>query len=619
MTQAVKEKEDTETESVPKSEKGEETFSPDEIEKLEKNLLARYARRDTERPIGTLLRLYRPYYNRLLLALLFYLIKYTPVIVVPMQLSAIVTAVVEGTDVLRTIIVSSSIAVFTLLINIPFNLLYIKYKNYALRYMEAGLRGAIVRKLQHLTISFNKEMQSGRIQSKILNDVGGVQNLAGTLMNSGLEMVASFASIFTVMLCKLHWQMMAFFLVSGLIIYFSTVFFRKRIRQSYHDLRIVSEQTSAKVADTVQMIPVTRAHGLGETENRSMSKQVSRLAHVGFRVDKISGLYGSVVWVIMQFMQLSCLVFAALMALIGVISIGDVTMYQSYYGLFIGYIGFLVNLIPTIASGSESINSVGEILDSNDVEHNEGKPAVEKVRGDLVFDNVHFCYEDKKEVLTGFNFHIHEGETVAFVGESGAGKSTILNLITGFYQPSRGRVLLDGTDLATLDLNSYRTHIAVVPQSSTLFMGTVRDNITYGSPDVTEEELQKAVEAACLTDVIASLPKGLDTVIGEHGDKLSGGQKQRISIARAIIRNPKIIIFDEATSALDTVSEKHIQTAISNLAKGRTTLIVAHRLSTVKDADRIVVLKDGVCEESGTFDELVAMKGEFYRFRNMQI
>ena len=220
--------------------------------------------------------------------------------------------------------------------------------------------------------------------------------------------------------------------------------------------------------------------------------------------------------------------------------------------------------------------------------------------------------------MNQLNLHVEQGQTIAFVGESGAGKSTILNMVIGFHMASGGEVLLDGHDISRIDLRTYRKHLAVVPQTSILFSGTIRENITYGCEHVTEEELAEVVRAANLTDLVKSLPKGLDTTVGEHGGKLSGGQRQRIAIARALIRNPKIIVLDEATSALDSISEKMIQEAINNLVKGRTTFIVAHRLSTIRDADKIAVIADGKCVEYGTFEELMERKGEFYRMKVIQ-
>ena len=243
-----------------------------------------------------------------------------------------------------------------------------------------------------------------------------------------------------------------------------------------------------------------------------------------------------------------------------------------------------------------------------------------QLKGRFRFQNVAFSYKGSNEpVLSGIDLEVKEGETIALVGESGSGKTTILNLLIGFITPGGGRLSIDGTDISEINLRSYRRFISVVPQTPILFTGTVRENITYGLTNVSDEEVNHAVEAANLKSVIAKLPNGLNTMIGEHGANLSGGQRQRISIARAIIRDPRVIILDEATSALDTISEKEIQDALNELIKGRTTFIVAHRLSTVRGADRIVVLDQGKIREEGSYQTLMELKGEFYEMERLQM
>ena len=217
-----------------------------------------------------------------------------------------------------------------------------------------------------------------------------------------------------------------------------------------------------------------------------------------------------------------------------------------------------------------------------------------------------------------FSLKVAAGETIALVGESGAGKSTILNLVIGFDLPVGGVLKIDGHDISDIDLRTYRSHIAVVLQNPIIFNGTIRENITYGLSNVSQKEIDKVVKACLLEDLINELDGGLDARLTEHGSNLSGGQRQRISIARALIRNPQVIVLDEATSALDSVSEKKIKTALDNLTKNRTTFVVAHRLSTIQNADRIAVIKDGSCAEIGTYDELMAKKGEFYQYKKLQ-
>ena len=306
------------------------------------------------------------------------------------------------------------------------------------------------------------------------------------------------------------------------------------------------------------------------------------------------------------------------MALKGEIQIGDISLYQSYFSTLTAQVSTIIGLMPIITKGFESISSIGEILSADDIEDNHGKKEITKLCGEYDFNDIHFAYESDQPLLRGLNLHVNAGETIAIVGESGSGKSTLMNLVLGFNFPNSGTVTVDGEDITKIDLHSYRKHLAVVPQNSVLFTGTIRENITYGLDTVTDEQLWRVLDAALLSDFIKKLPLGVDTPLEEHGANLSGGQRQRLSIARALIRNPDVIIFDEATSALDTISEKEIQEAINNLSKDKTTFIVAHRLSTIRNADRIAVIKEGVCCEIGTYDELVAKRGVFYQMQQPQ-
>jgi ATP-binding cassette subfamily B protein len=324
-------------------------------------------------------------------------------------------------------------------------------------------------------------------------------------------------------------------------------------------------------------------------------------------------------WAVFQLFQIVCLAFTGYLAVRGRIMAGDITLYQSYFSTIVNQVSAIITLVPTIAKGIESVNSIGEVLLSDNVEKNEGKMSISQVKGEFDFINLQFKYHDgEKNTLNGLNLHVSQGETIALVGESGAGKTTILNMVIGFYLADGGQLLLDGNDMRDIDLRSYRKYLAVVPQTSILFSGTIRDNIIYGCENVSEEKLDEVIRAANLKELVDSLPNGLDTMVGEHGGKLSGGQRQRISIARALIRDPKVIVLDEATSALDSISEKLIQEAVNNLTRNRTTFIVAHRLSTIRDADKIAVIADGKCVEYGTYDELMELKGEFYQLKKIQ-
>lgn len=379
------------------------------------------------------------------------------------------------------------------------------------------------------------------------------------------------------------------------------------------------EETSVKVMEMVELIPVTRAHALEKQETKKMDSQLAHVAEKGLKLDMIQTYFSSISWVSFQLFQVVCLGFTGYLASQGKISVGEVVMYQTYFSSIVNQVSNVITLLPTISKGLESVDSIGDILLSHDIEDNRNKKKVKKIDGDIIFDHVAFQYHNADTpVLENLSFHIHPGETVAFVGSSGAGKTTILNMVIGFLKATSGQVLIDRQDITSLNLQSYRSHIAVVPQQSILFSGTIRENITYGMDNISDDRLWEVIKAANLDDLILSLPDGLNTMITEHGSNLSGGQRQRISIARAFIRDPRILILDEATSALDTVSEKKIQEAIHNLIQNRTTLIVAHRLSTIRDAGRIAVVGNGGLKEFGTYDELMAMKGEFYNLQDLQ-
>ncbi len=570
-------------------------------------------------PLKILLGLYKGNYSKFFLAVVFFFIKHCPVWVLPIITANIINDITTGSsDTPRNIIINVAVMIALILLNIPMNYLYTRYKSLATRYAETGLRKALVRKLQQLSISYHKETQSGRLQSKIMRDVEAVEMLSTQMFLSILNIALNVAIALAVTVSK-SMLVFTFFLLTTPLAAVTMVFFRNIMRKRNREFRKEMEETSARVMEMVELIPVTRAHALEEEEVEKMSGQLFAVAEKGYKLDVIQSLFGSVGWAIFQIFQVICLGFTGFLALRATILPGDITLYQSYFATIVAQVSSLMSLIPTIAKGVESVNSIGEVLLEEDVEHNEGKSTLDDVVGRFEFKDVKFKYNNaSNNILHELNLVVEPGETIALVGESGAGKSTILNLVIGFNFATAGRVLVDGKDMSKIDLRSYRKHLAVVPQTSILFSGTIRDNITYGMEDVDEDTLKEVIKAANLSDLIDSLPNGIDTVVGEHGGKLSGGQRQRISIARALIRHPKVIVLDEATSALDSISEKLIQEALGNLTKGRTTFIVAHRLSTIRDADKIAVIADGHCVEYGTFDELMALKGEFYKMKVIQ-
>jgi len=570
-------------------------------------------------PLMTLVSIYKGNYHKFFLAIVFFFIKHACVWILPIVTANIINDIMtDNPDLVRNLTFYTLLMIVLIVLNVPMNYLYTDYKSQATRYAETGLRKALIRKLQELSISYHIESQSGRLQSKIMRDVEAVEGLSTQMFISILNIALNVIVALVVTVSK-SMVVFLFFLVTTPIAAITMVSFRNVMRKRNSEFRREMEETSARVMEMVELIPVTRAHALEEEEVQKMSGQLFAVAEKGYKLDLVQALFGSVGWAIFQIFQVICLAFTGYLALKGKILAGDITLYQSYFSTIVNQVSAIVTLVPTIAKGIESVNSIGEVLLSDDVEKNEGKPSISDVKGEFDFVDLKFRYHDgEKNTLNGLNLHVDQGETIALVGESGAGKSTILNMIIGFYLADSGQLLLDGRDLSEINLRSYRKYLAVVPQTSILFSGTIRENIIYGCDNVSDEKLDMVIKAANLKELVDSLPKGLDTMVGEHGGKLSGGQRQRISIARALIRDPRIIVLDEATSALDSISEKLIQEAVNNLTRNRTTFIVAHRLSTIRDADKIAVISEGQCVEYGTYEELMALKGEFYQLKKFQ-
>jgi ATP-binding cassette subfamily B protein len=567
----------------------------------------------------TLISIYKGNYYKFVLAVIFFFLKHACVWVLPIVTANIINDIMAASpDTVRNIVFYTLLMAFLIVLNVPMNYLYTDYKSQATRYAETGLRKALIRKLQSLSISYHIETQSGRLQSKIMRDVEAVEGLSTQMFLSILNIALNIGVALVVTISK-SLVVFFFFLLTTPIAAITMVSFRNIMRKRNSEFRKEMEETSARVMEMVELIPVTRAHALEEEEVHKMSGQLFTVAEKGYKLDLIQALFGSVGWAVFQIFQVVCLAFTGYLAMRGRIKAGDITLYQSYFSTIVNQVSAIITLVPTIAKGIESVNSIGEVLLSDNVEENEGKMSISQVKGEFDFVNLQFKYHDgEKNTLNGLNLHVSQGETIALVGESGAGKTTILNMVIGFYLADEGQLLLDGIDMRDIDLRSYRKYLAVVPQTSILFSGTIRDNIIYGCENVSEEKLDEVVRAANLKDLVDSLPDGLDTMVGEHGGKLSGGQRQRISIARALIRDPKVIVLDEATSALDSISEKLIQEAVNNLTRNRTTFIVAHRLSTIRDADKIAVISGGRCVEYGTYDELMDLKGEFYQLKKIQ-
>ncbi len=576
---------------------------------------------DSKHPGRTLWGLFSDQRGRVAAAVTLYIIKQSPGSLLPLAVGLIVDTLTHGGDGAFHRILWIAGAYFFLLLQNPFvHTAFVRLMSGSLRHMQFNLRSALVERLQQLSITFYEATQSSALQTKILRDVDAIDGLCRHLLNTGLNglLVITYVTIIALVKQPL---LALYFLVTVPAGVALLKLFDRRFKEQYKAMRVETEQMNARVGEMLQMLPVTRAHGLEDFEARDVRTVFGRIRKRGMEVDTLTEFFASSSWFTFMLFQLACLVFSAWLVVQHRISVGDAVMYHTYFGMLIGAVQQFLSVFPALAQGADAIRSLGEVLEADHIERNDGKPSAPiPLRGEIVFEHVTFNYPRGREVaLREISLNIKAGETIAFVGESGAGKSTLVNLAIGFRQPASGKILLDGRDLREIDLRTYRRQIGVVPQTTLLFNGTLRENVTYGLDKVSDDVLWKILADANLADFVRALPKGLDTPLGESGTQLSGGQRQRLAIARALVRDPRLVILDEATSALDTESERLVQAALVRLTKGRTTLIVAHRFSTIRHAHRIIVLSQGKIVEQGTQAELMKAEGQFFRLAQLQL
>jgi ATP-binding cassette subfamily B protein len=549
---------------------------------------------------------------KFVIASLLFLVKHSPVWVLPL-LTANIINVVVGQLPLSQLWANMIILIVLLLQNIPMHFLYARMLSQAVRSIELNLRSSLVQRFQLLSIDYYKRMSAGVLQTKMVRDVETIETMIRQLFDSGAAAVSNMvgALIITAIRTPIF---LLFFLIVVPISSFLITSLRRVLMERNQKFREYIERVAARTSEMTNMIPISRAHGLEENEIHRMEFTFLNLREAGLKLDISNAIFGSLLWVSFNLFSGICLIAAAWMAISGFggITPGDVVMVTSYFTSISSALMALLSLTPVIIKGLESIRSLGEVFQSPDIELNMGKHKLDRVLGGFEFSEVTFRYPDGGHAAVhNFNLHIQPGETIALVGPSGAGKSTILNLAIGFIRPTSGKLFLDGQDMDALDLRSYRQFVSVVPQETVLFEGTIQENILYGLDQVEEDRIMAALQGANAFDFVMQFPKGLDSPVGERGSKLSGGQRQRLAITRALIRNPRVLILDEATSSVDTETESYIQQALANLMVGRTTLVAAHRLSTIRNADRIIVLDGGHIIEQGTHDDLISKAG-FY-------
>ncbi|MER5317951.1 ABC transporter ATP-binding protein [Streptosporangium roseum] len=569
-----------------------------------------------EHPIRTLAYLFQEDRLKLLVAVFAFLVKHSPTWLLPL-ITANVVDIVVGHRPITELWINTAVLLALLLLNYPFHLLYVRCLHGAIRRMGMGLRSALCRRMQQLSIGYHSRVSAAVLQTKVIRDVESVEQTTQQAGDMGLSALTMLAGGLVVIALRVPAAIPVFLVVVPAAA-FLVMRMRTRLREDNESFRREVEKLSTRVSEMTTLIPITRAHGLEQDALHRVDGTLTRVLRKGLRLDLLNGSFGALAWILLNALGVAFLTGSALVAYYQVIPItaGDVVMLTSFFATLTSAVTSLLSLTPVISRGLASVRSIGEVLQAPDLEHNAGKDEVVSVRGEVEFRDVEFAYgehgsDGDAPAVTGFSLTAVPGETIALVGPSGAGKSTVLNLVIGFLRPTSGRILLDGRDMETLDMRTYRRFLSVVPQESILFEGTIRENVTYGMADVPEDRVRQALRDANALEFIDRLPDGLDTVVGERGARLSGGQKQRLAIARALIRDPRVLILDEATSALDNRSEALIQEALARLVAGRTVLVVAHRLSTIRGADRIVVMRDGGIEEVGTHEELMRMRGVY--------
>lgn len=480
------------------------------------------------------------------------------------------------------------------------------------------LRNKLYRHTLSLDLKFFERNRTGDLMTRLTGDVNQLQELVSA---DTLSIAADFFTFIAVCgyLLYVDWELALLLMSTFPFLFYTSRFFSGRIKSAYRTVRQSSAELSNHLQDTLSGIRMIKSFANEHEEAQRFAGWSEQNRNATVAASRLSALFSPIIDVLNSIGMVIVLLFGAWQAMRGRLTVGDIVAFLAYLRLLQGPIRSFSRMVSRIQQSAAAYERIHEVLKTvSEIRNKDNAIALPAIQGDIFFDDVDFAYEANVPVLQNFHLRIRANQVTALVGSSGSGKSTVAHLIARLYDVQKGVIFIDGYPLDEVTLESLRRQIGIVSQDVILLNGSIRDNIAYGKPDASPEEIEAAARAANAQEFIKAFPRGYDTLIGERGVKLSGGQKQRLSIARALLKNPRLIILDEATAALDTESEQLIQKALSRLLPGRTCLVIAHRLSTIQHADRIVVLEKGQVVETGTHEALLRRSGRYKTLYDMQ-
>ncbi len=539
----------------------------------------------------------------------------------PKVLSAMTGIVEKGVDesALNSIMHLAYVLLALYLLRVLFRFLSNYLAHRAAWYLVGDLRSRLYDKLQCLDLSFFHDKQTGDLMSRVVNDTRDFELLYAHMIPDIITNLVTFVGVLVILL-TINWKLALITCCPIPLILISGVIFAKIVRPYFKASQKVMGELNAQLQDSLSGLHEIQAFGQEEYEGERVRKKSFEQVVAMLRALRASAIFHPCVELLSSLGTVLVVFFGGYLAYQGQISVADIVAFVLYLGLFYAPVSGLANLLESLQQSLAGAERVTLILDTPSAIQNakDAKP-LENVKGALQFDDVTFHYENQIPVLKHVSFSCDPGMMVALVGPTGVGKTTATQLISRFYDPIEGRILIDGQDIKHVTLESLRHNISPVLQDTFLFNGTIAENIGYARPDATQDEIEAAAKAAHIHEDILHMPDKYETQVGERGLRLSGGQKQRVAIARAILRNSPIIVLDEATASVDVATEQQIQKAIGELAGKRTIIAIAHRLSTIMNADLILVIHDGEIAERGTHAELMEKKGIYYNMQKAQL